>query len=217
MRDKEDAHDYRYYPDGNIPGLALDDAYINSLRESMPEPPDARRARYTDVYQMSKSDADTILARKAASDFFDAVVALGAEPRDALNLVRGVALRHMGDTGEDTIRARPEDAARLLRMGAAGEVGAANVKKAMGLLMRGEGGTLDAIISSDNMLIREDPELLAAVVREALASNPAAVTSYKAGETKVFGYFMGQCNKVLKGAADPQTLRNELKKQLDNI
>ena len=228
MREKEDAVDYRYFPDSDIPLLALDSAYIESLRASLPEPPAARKARYTGAHGMSESDADTILARKAAADLYDGMVALGAGPKEALGIVRGEVLRHLAeaaaaaaaDAQGDAIGVSPEDAAKLLRMGAAGEIGAANIKKAITMLMGGKGTSLDAIISAENMLVREDTqalEALAALVRDVLAANPAAVASYKAGEAKVFGFFMGQCNKTLKGAVQPRTLQNELKAQLDKI
>ena len=216
MRDKENAYDYRYFPDSNIAILSLDAGYIESLRESLPEPPGSRRARYIDTHGMSKPDADTILSKKPVSDFYDSMVVLGAGPKEALALVRGEVLRNIGDFDGDRLDIRPEDAVRLLRMGAAGEIGANNVKKAIGLLMRG-GGDLDQIIESNNMLIKEDADLLAAVIREALAANPAAVASYKAGEAKVFGYFMGQCNKTLKGTVQPKTLQDELRAALDRM
>jgi len=83
--------------------------------------------------------------------------------------------------------------------------------------MRGDGGSLDEIIEQNGMLIREDPDLLASVIRGVLESNPAAVASYKEGEAKVFGYFMGQCNKTLKGSVQPKTLQDALRAQLDML
>jgi aspartyl-tRNA(Asn)/glutamyl-tRNA(Gln) amidotransferase subunit B len=170
---------------------------------------------------MTASDADTILARRDVSDFYDGITALGADPKDALGVVRGEILRNIGDGGGNgenfVIGVSPEDVMRLLKMNAAGEIGANNMKKAIGILMRGGGGSLDDIIESGNMLIREDPDLLASVVRDALAANPAAVASYKAGEEKVFGFLMGQCNKTLKGTVQPKTLTDELRAQLDKM
>ena len=219
MREKEDAHDYRYFPDSDIPPLALGEAYIESLRAAMPELPEARKVRYVNEHHMTESDADTILARKAASDFYDGIVALGANPREALGIVRGEILRHISEQDDDRIGISVGDAARLLRMGAAGEISANNIKKVVGIMMRGDGSSsdgssLDEIIETENMLVREDPQLLQIVVRDVLAANPVAVASYKAGETKVFGFFMGQCNKILKGSVQPQTLQNELRTQL---
>lgn len=221
MREKETAADYRYYPDSDIPALVLEPGYIDALRASLPEAPDARRARYTGTHGMTASDADTILARRDVSDFYDGITALGADPKDALGVVRGEILRNIGDGGGNgenfAIGVSPEDVMRLLKMNAAGEIGANNMKKAIGILMRGGGGSLDDIIESGNMLIREDPDLLASVVRDALAANPAAVASYKAGEEKVFGFLMGQCNKTLKGTVQPKTLTDELRAQLDKM
>lgn len=218
MREKETAADYRYYPDTDIPVLKLDDSHIESLRASMPEMPESRRIRYTGAHKMTDSDADTILARKSVSDFYDSVAALGADPKDVLGIVRGELLRNIGERDDEgEIPVSPEDAARLIKMGASGEIGANNMKKAFGIMMRGGGESLDDIIAANNMLIREDPELLASVVREALAANPAAVASYKAGEEKVFGFLMGQCNKTLKGAVHPKTLQDELRAQLGRL
>jgi aspartyl-tRNA(Asn)/glutamyl-tRNA(Gln) amidotransferase subunit B len=214
MREKETAADYRYYPDSDIPDLVLDKAYIDGLRASLPEAPAARRARYAGAHGMTESDADTVLARKDVSDFYDGIVSLGADPKEALGVVRGEILRNIG-SGGDAVGVRPEDAARLLKMKADGEIGAGNMKKAIGILMRDGRKNLDEVIESENMLVREDPDMLASAVRDALAANPAAVASYKAGEAKVFGFLMGQCDKILKGAVRPKTLRDELRSQLD--
>jgi Asp-tRNA(Asn)/Glu-tRNA(Gln) amidotransferase B subunit len=146
----------------------------------------------------------------------DAVVALGADPREALNIVRGEILRNFGEYGEERIGISPEDAALLLRMRAEGRIGANNMKKVIGIIMR-EGGAPDDIIAKNDMLIREDSDMLSAVVRGVLADNPAAVGSYKAGEAKVFGFFMGQCNKALKGVVQPKTLESELRAQLEKL
>jgi len=216
MREKEDALDYRYFADPNIPPLAISDEYIESLRANMPELPDKRKARYVGDYGLGEPDADTILARKNVSDFFDAMTRMGANPRDALGIVRGEILRNIGEYGDERIGVSPEDAVRLLRMRDAGEISANNIKKAIGILMR-EGGDINEILEKNSMLIREDPDALAAVVRSALAANPAAVASYKAGEAKVFGFFMGQCNKTLKGSVQPKTLENEIRAQLDKL
>jgi len=123
MREKEDAHDYRYYPDADIPWLSLDDGYIDAVRASMPEAPDSRKARYTGAHRMSEADADTLLARKPVSDFYDSMVSLGADPKEALAIVRGEILRNIADIVDGPIPVSPEDAARLLRMGEAGEIG----------------------------------------------------------------------------------------------
>ena len=256
MREKENAIDYRYFPDANIPPLGIDAGYIDALKASMPEPPESRRSRYTGEHMMTAGDADTLLAKREIADFYDGMIALYADSRGALGMVRGEILRRLGErpadaattdavavnavaanaaatnaaatnaaatdsteprSGADGLGISPADAVRLLRMNAAGEIGANNMKKAVGLLMRGGGKSLDDIIDENDMLIKEDPEALSAIVREALLANPGAVASYKAGETKVLGFFMGWCNRKLKGAVQPKTLQNELLKQLGNI
>ena len=258
MREKEDAIDYRYFPDADIPPLKIDSGYIEALRASMPEPPESRKARYTGAHMMSASDADTILARKEIADFYDGMLVLGADSRGALSMVRGEILRRLSERGpgtappggrtnrqaddpesyptdrqadlrtggqiaspaggqDNTVGITPADAVRLLRMNAAGEINANNMKKAVGILMLNDGRRLDEILGEHDMLIREDPEALAAVVRGVLQANPAAVASYKAGEAKVLGFFMGMCNKTLKGAVQPKTLQDELRAQLDKL
>ena len=264
MREKENAQDYRYFPDCEIPPLMIPKEYVEGLRASLPEPPDARRARYAGVHQMSESDADTILAQKTVSDFYDEMIALGAEPKDALGVVRGEVLRRMGgrrantgatvdsggavnpggavnldadgeyndadvsgiaegagNTGSNTdaerIAISAKDAVELLRLRAAGKITVTNMKKAIGIMMSGGGESLDDVIRANDMLVREDPDLLATVVREALAANPRAVAQYKAGEFKTLGFLIGQCNKTLKGSVQPGTLQDELRAQLDAL
>ncbi|MDR1062273.1 MAG: Asp-tRNA(Asn)/Glu-tRNA(Gln) amidotransferase subunit GatB, partial [Clostridiales bacterium] len=131
LRSKEDAHDYRYFPDPDILPLEIGDGEIAALRGAMGEPPGARRARYVGEHGMSPADADTILAKKFVSDFYDAAVAAGADPREAGNMVRGEVLRFVGETGAESARMAPGDLAKLLRMCAAGEISAASAKKAV--------------------------------------------------------------------------------------
>jgi len=219
MREKESANDYRYYPDYDIPPLRLDAGYVDAISSSAPEPPESRKLRYTGVHLMSASDADTILAHKPVSDFYDGMIALGAGVKDALGIVRGEVLRNIGERPDAQTGVSPEDAVRLLRMCSAGEISANNMKKAIGMLMRAgtdavKAPSLDDILAANDMLIRDEPEALASVVRAALDANPAAVASYKSGEAKVLGYFMGQCNKTLKGSVQPKKLQAELEKQL---
>jgi aspartyl-tRNA(Asn)/glutamyl-tRNA(Gln) amidotransferase subunit B len=219
MREKEDADDYRYFPDPDIPPLNIGAEYIESLRASLGEPPETRKARYVGVYGMAASDADVILARKPLADFYDKIAASGVDPMVALSIVRGEIMRNTGEFGDERVNIGAEDVVRLLRMNKAGEIGANNMKKAIGIMMRGDNGikNLDDIIGEHNMRIREDPDKLAAAVRDVLAANPAAVQSYKGGESKVFGFFMGQCNKTLRGSVQPKTLENELRAQLERM
>ncbi|MDR3119744.1 MAG: Asp-tRNA(Asn)/Glu-tRNA(Gln) amidotransferase subunit GatB [Clostridiales bacterium] len=215
LRSKEDAHDYRYFPDPDVLPLELDAEFVGRLRASLGELPGARRERYIGQYGMSAADAETLLARKFVSDFYDEAVALGADPREAGNMVRGEILRHVGETGAERVGMDAGDLVKLLGMAAAGEISANNAKRAVALTL-GEGKSAEAIVEAHNMRIREDPDALAATVRSVLAERPDAVRSYKDGETKVFGFFMGQCNKILKGSAHPKSVEAELRKQLDS-
>jgi aspartyl-tRNA(Asn)/glutamyl-tRNA(Gln) amidotransferase subunit B len=216
LRGKEDAQDYRYFPDPDVLPLEISDGDVERMRAGMGESPQKRRERYVGEFGMSAADADVILAKKFVADFFDAAVREGADPREAGNMVRGEILRYVGDTGAEGISMAPGDAAKLLRMVAAGEISANGAKKAASIILGGAGaGDLDAVIAENGMRISEDFGKIREAVRAALAARPDAVEAYRGGEAKIFGFFMGQCNKALRGGVRPKTLESVLRGYLD--
>jgi aspartyl-tRNA(Asn)/glutamyl-tRNA(Gln) amidotransferase subunit B len=216
LRSKEDAHDYRYFPDPDVLPLDVPEADVERLRAQLPEPPLARRARYVGEHGMSGQDADTILARRFVSDFYDAAVALGADPREAGNMVRGEVSRWLGEAGQgqSSIPMAPQELVRLLRMARDGEITAADAKKACAAMLA-TGAGADAAVDAGGMRVREDAAAVEAAAREAVERNPAAAAQYRAGDKKVFGFFMGQCNKALKGKAHPKSVERALRALLD--
>ncbi|MDR1438967.1 MAG: Asp-tRNA(Asn)/Glu-tRNA(Gln) amidotransferase subunit GatB [Clostridiales bacterium] len=214
LRSKEDAHDYRYFPDPDILPLEIGEAEVEALRAQMGEPPEARKARYVGEFGMSPADAGTILARKFVSDFYDDAVACGADPREAGNMVRGEVLRFVGESGAERVGMAPGELARLLRLAASGEISANSAKKAAAIMLA-EGKGADAVIAEHGMRVSEDLEKIRAAAREALAARPDAVQAYRGGEAKILGYFIGQCNRALRGSARPQAIEAVLRGYLD--
>ena len=213
MRSKENAHDYRYFPDPDIPAVRVAPEDVARIRARLPESPEARLLRYTGDFGLSETDAETLLAGRAVSDFYDAVVAAGADPKSAANLIRGEVLRRCGAVDEE-IPIPPGELAQALRWAAEGKLSNNGLKETAALLFT-EGKCAAEIVEAHGLLVAEDAGLLTRVVNEVLQANPRAVEQYRAGDGKVIGFFMGQCARQLKGKAMPQSIQNALRQALE--
>ncbi|MDR2648133.1 MAG: Asp-tRNA(Asn)/Glu-tRNA(Gln) amidotransferase subunit GatB [Clostridiales bacterium] len=216
MRSKEDAHDYRYFPDPDILPLFMSDEDITGIKGKLPEPPHSRFLRYTDAYGLSVKDAETILSERFMSDFFDAAVKIGADPKAASNAVRGELLRCVREAGSDEIPVSVSDFTKALALAAKNEITQEGLKTALSYMFFNH-VDLETAVKANNLLISEDFELIGAVITEILAASPDIVSKYKDGNSKVFSYLFGQCMKRLKGKALPATINAELIKGLNEI
>ena len=216
MRSKEDAHDYRYFPDPDIPPILFTEQELESIRDSLPEMPQQRTERYTKQYGISANDAAVIVGDKRVSDFFDDAVRQCSDPkRVAAYLVVELMRRvNLGELDLDDMRFGGADFARLAEHYYGDRISQQNAKLIL-TEMIAHGGTPEAIADRDGLWIKEDSGQLEKVIGELLAANPKAVQQYKSGDTKVFGFFMGQANKALKGAASPKSIQEHLRTRLE--
>ncbi|MDR1563408.1 MAG: Asp-tRNA(Asn)/Glu-tRNA(Gln) amidotransferase subunit GatB [Oscillospiraceae bacterium] len=216
MRSKENAHDYRYFPDPDIPPVLISREDAARIGERLPELPEARLERYTKEFGLSEVDAETILAEQRISDYYDTAIKLGAEPRVAANSIKGELMRCLNTAqSKGEIPVAAEDFVKVINLAAQGKISQNGLKKAIAVMFE-EGKDAETVIKEQNLMISEDLELVASVIEEVLKQNPAPLAQYKSGDTKVLGFFMGQCSKVLKGKAHPKTIQDLLKKALDN-
>ncbi|MDR1559906.1 MAG: Asp-tRNA(Asn)/Glu-tRNA(Gln) amidotransferase subunit GatB [Clostridiales bacterium] len=216
MRSKEDAHDYRYFPDPDILPLFISDEDIAAIREKLPEPPHIRFLRYTDSYGLSAKDAETILSERFTADFFDAAVKNGADPKAASNAVRGELLRCVRESGGNEIPIGAEDFTKALVLAAKNAITQEGLKTALSYMFFNR-ADLDTAVKVNNLLVSEDAGLIGTVISEVLAASPDIVSKYKDGNQRVFSYLFGQCVKRLKGKALPATIDAELKKGLSEL
>ncbi len=214
MRSKEDAHDYRYFPDPDLLPLELDDAFLAECRDSLPELPDAKRARYLGL-GISAYNADVLTAEVENARWFDALLETGAEPKAAANWVTSElfgALNRLGkDIGDCPVT--PAQAGELLGLVADGTISGTIAKQVFEkMLETGDGAA--AIVDREGLKQTSDTGAIEAEIAKVLAANADKVEQYKGGKEALFGFFVGQTMKAMQGKANPQVVNELLKKAL---
>jgi aspartyl-tRNA(Asn)/glutamyl-tRNA(Gln) amidotransferase subunit B len=203
MRSKEESHDYRYFPDPDLPPLVLSQLWIEQQHAALPELPAARRDRFMSVLGLPPYDAGVLAADRAVADFFEAVVAQGVEPKTASNWVINDAIRSWNETGRFCVS--PERLAALLTLVKDGTVSNQAGKRIFAEL--DQGSETPAEIAERLGLVQVgDADSLGVWVDEVLAANPRELERYRGGETKLIGFFTGQVMKKSGGKADPKKI-----------
>lgn len=215
MRSKEDAHDYRYFPDPDIPPMIFTEEELAEIKASIPELPGQRVARYVEEYSINKKDADIIVGNKKICDFFDEATAAYNNPKAIANYIIGELMRriNLGEADMENLKFGGAEFAQLVEFMQTDKVSQANAKTILREMIE-NGGSPKDIADAQDLWIKEDNDLLAKVVDEIIANNPKPVEQYKNGDQKVFGFFMGQANKALKGAASPKAIQEYIRKKL---
>ncbi len=214
MRSKEDAHDYRYFPDPDLLPLELDDAFLDECRASLPELPDAKRARY-EAAGISAYNADVLTAEVENARWFDALLETGAEPKAAANWVTSElfgALNRLGKSIEES-PVSPAEAAELLGLVADGTISGSIAKQVFEIMLE-TGDAPAKIVEEKGLKQTSDTGAIEKVIGEVLAANADKVEQYKGGKEALFGFFVGQTMKAMHGKANPQVVNELLKKAL---
>ena len=214
MRSKEEANDYRYFPDPDLLPVVLDDAFVAGIRDAMPELPDARRQRFVDDYALRAEDADVLVAQRPLADFFEAVAG-SADAKLAANWVLGefTAALNRDDVG---VEAAPVDAAALaglLARIADKTVSGTAAKQVFEAMWQGEGDA-DTVIDAKGLRQITDTGAIEAMVDEVLAASPEQAQQFRDGKEKVIGYLVGQVMKASRGKADPAEVNRLLRRKL---
>lgn len=215
MRSKENAHDYRYMPEPDLPPIVTSEETIEKYRSELPELPDARRARLEKEYGLSDYDAGIITSSRAMAEYFDAVIATGADPKLAANWIMGDLAKNLNEDGIDITKS-PVSAERLGKM--------------IGLIMKDTiSGKIAKKVFKEMWTNEDDPEKIVkdkglvqitdtgaieAAVDAAIAANPKAVAEYKGGKKKAIGALVGQVMKATRGKANPQMVNKMLAEKL---
>jgi aspartyl-tRNA(Asn)/glutamyl-tRNA(Gln) amidotransferase subunit B len=216
MRSKEEAHDYRYFPDPDLPPLVVDADRLNRIRDAMPELPDTRRARFVAAHGLSPYHAGQVTQSRAVADFFEATVAAGAPPQAASNWITGELARKLKQTGTDIALQpiRPQHLAGLIRAIDSGSI-SGTIGKDVLERMFASGRTADEIIGDEGLAQLDDESQLIAMIDSVLTTHADAVAQYRAGKTATFGFLVGQVMKVAKGNANPKRVNELLRKALE--
>jgi aspartyl-tRNA(Asn)/glutamyl-tRNA(Gln) amidotransferase subunit B len=214
MRSKEDAHDYRYFPDPDLLPLELDDAFIEECRSSLPELPDAKRARYERM-GLTAYNAAVLTAEAETAFWFEDLLAAGAEPKQASNWLLSElfgALNKMGKSLDES-PVSPAQAAELLGLVADGTISGSIAKQVFEIMLEtGQGAA--ASVEEKGLKQTSDTGAIEAVIAEILANNPGQLEQYRAGKEQLFGFFVGQTMKAMQGKANPGVVNDLLKKAL---
>jgi aspartyl-tRNA(Asn)/glutamyl-tRNA(Gln) amidotransferase subunit B len=216
MRSKEEANDYRYFPDPDLLPLAIDEAFIASVRATLPELPDEKAARFASAFGLSAYDAGVLTASRELGDYFEAVVReLPQDPKLAANWVMGELAAALNRDGVD-IEASKLTASRLaglLKRIADGTI-SGKIAKEVFEAMWADGADADSVIADKGLKQISDPAAIEKAIDEVMAKSPGQLADYRAGKDKLFGYFVGQVMKATGGKANPAQLNELLKKKL---
>jgi aspartyl-tRNA(Asn)/glutamyl-tRNA(Gln) amidotransferase subunit B len=214
MRSKEEAHDYRYFPDPDLFTLPVDEAWVGDVRSALPALPDARIERYQRDHGMSVVDAEVIVATRAVADFYEATAEASGNPRAAGNWVRNEVLRVLNEQkiDVDAYRVSPQMLARLIGMIDSGAIGGKAAKEVFEE-MSSTGDEAELIVERRGLAQVSDPAVIREAALRVLQNNAASVEQFRAGSEKVFGFLVGQLMKEMRGKAKAD-LANEILREL---
>mgnify|MGYP005839818535 FL=1 len=216
MRGKEEAHDYRYFPDPDLVPVVIDKAWINEVRATLPELPNQRLNRFIDELGLGREEATILTAERNLADYFEAALADYNKAKKLANWIMTEVMRVLkGDEGMDIadFPVSPANLAKLMAMIDKGTI-SGKIAKTVFEEMTANGKDADTIVKEKNLLQVSDEGEILKMVQEILAANPEQVQQFKEGKTKVMGFFVGQLMKASKGKANPQMANELFKREL---
>jgi aspartyl-tRNA(Asn)/glutamyl-tRNA(Gln) amidotransferase subunit B len=226
QRSKESSHDYRYFPEPDLPPLFVTREWVTEIRATLPELPEAKRARYTTAWGLRPIEVDTLISEALVANFFEATIAAygdtPGQPQRAANWITGELFRllYADGYGQDlrqiaTVKVRPEQLAALLKLVDEKVVNPNTGKKVLEI-MYATGDDPQSIIAREGLAMVSDTSVIDEAIAAIFAANASELERYRAGEVKLFGFFMGQVMRVTKGKADPDAARQRLQELLDS-
>jgi aspartyl-tRNA(Asn)/glutamyl-tRNA(Gln) amidotransferase subunit B len=215
MRSKEEAQDYRYFPEPDLVPLVIGEEWLARARAAVPELPKARRRRLIEQVGLSEYDASILTGDRALADYFEAVTACGVEAKAAVNWVTGELLRFLNERGVSAAVApvAPERLAELIRLAEQGTVTTSAAKDVLAEMFE-SGRSAREIIDERGLAQIQDTGELAAAVERVLADNPAGVADFRAGKGQALKFLVGQVMKATRGRANAQAVGEMLRKRL---
>ncbi|MFN1834344.1 Asp-tRNA(Asn)/Glu-tRNA(Gln) amidotransferase subunit GatB [Balneola sp. MJW-20] len=217
MRSKEEAHDYRYFPEPDLPPVVVTDEMLEEIREELPELADVRRKRFISEFKMSEDDATTLTDSRYLADYYEEVVEHTGNPKSASNLVLSEVLRVLNEQSLD-IREFSIDAQRLsdlIRLKEEDKINSSAMQTIFNEMLKNGTGAED-LAKELNLIQVSDSGFLEPIVDEIIDQNPDEVKRYKDGKKQLLGFFVGQAMKASRGKANPQLVKDLIQKKLDN-
>ncbi|HZT58480.1 MAG TPA: Asp-tRNA(Asn)/Glu-tRNA(Gln) amidotransferase subunit GatB [Pyrinomonadaceae bacterium] len=214
MRSKEEAHDYRYFPEPDLQPLEVAADWVEQVRQSMPELPEARRRRFMEQYELAFNDASLLVRDRALADFYERAAA-SSNPRGAANWLKGELLRELDEAGieADASPVPPEELGALVRAVEEGRISGKQGKDVLALMFKSGKGA-QSVIEEQGLVQLSDAGEIEKIVTDVLASNPRQLEQYRAGKEALFGFFVGQVMKASKGKANPKVVNELLREKL---
>lgn len=217
MRSKEEAHDYRYFPDPDLVPVVIDDAWIEAIRATLPELPEQRKQRFVEAMGLSAEDAEVLTSSRDLADYFEAALTGYDNPKKLANWIMTELMREL--KGEDSIdlgqcRVSPESLAALLVLIEKGTI-SGKIAKTVFEEMLASGKDAEAVVKEKNLVQMSDEGELVAMVQEIIAANPGQVAQFKDGKTKLMGFFVGQLMQKTQGKANPGLANQLFSKELN--
>jgi aspartyl-tRNA(Asn)/glutamyl-tRNA(Gln) amidotransferase subunit B len=215
MRSKEEAHDYRYFPEPDLPPLKVCSEFIERVRAAMPELPEARRRRFMEQYGLSFSDASQLTSERSLADYYEKAVDVAGDPRAAANWIRSELLRELESAGllAQASPLPPEELGALVRLINDGKISGKQGKDVLVEMFR-SGKSAAAIIEEQGLVQLSDSGEIDALIDQVLAANPKQLQDYRTGKESLFGFFVGQVMKASNGKANPKVVNERLKAKL---
>jgi aspartyl-tRNA(Asn)/glutamyl-tRNA(Gln) amidotransferase subunit B len=216
MRSKEEAHDYRYFPEPDLPPLVVSQEFIERVRESLPELPDARRNRFMRDYDLSFNDATQLVSNRALADYYEQAARASGNPRGAANWIRSELVRELESAGltADQSPVAPEELAALLRLIDEGKISGKQGKDVL-VEMFASGKTAAAIVEERGLVQVSDTAEIDSIIDGVIAASPQQLAQYRGGKETLFGFFVGQVMKASRGKANPKVVNERLKEKLN--
>jgi aspartyl-tRNA(Asn)/glutamyl-tRNA(Gln) amidotransferase subunit B len=216
MRGKEEAPDYRYFPDPDLLPLVIDDEWIEAVRKTLPELPDIKKKRFVDEYQLPAYDAGVLTSSRELADYFEQCLKTFPNPKQVSNWIMGSLLGLLNTQGKsiDESPILAQDLAQLLKLIADGVISGKIAKTVFDEMAQSKRPPQE-IVAEKGLVQVTDETAIEAVVLEVLARSAQEVEAYKGGKTKLMGYFVGQVMQATKGKANPKIVNQLLKAKLE--
>lgn len=215
LRSKEEAHDYRYFPEPDIPPIWLSDEEIAEIKASMPEMPQSRFERYTKEYGLPEDDANLIISSKEFSDFYDEAVKINPDYKQISNLMLVELNRNLNDSSKtiNDVAFSPAELAKLVKMSSSGVI-SKNAAKDILKIMFDNGGEPEELAKENGFIMDNDASGLEDIIDCVIAENSGSVESYRNGNEKIFGFLMGQVIRLAGKGANPKLAKELLTEKL---
>lgn len=218
MRLKEDAQDYRYFPDPDLPPVVIDEEWIDKIKAAQPEFRDEKKIRYKQEYDLPEYDIDILTGSKHLADLFEQTIALGSDPKEVSNWLMGETIRLVNESGTDLddIAFAPEHLAKLIQMIQGNEINRKVGKEVFERIFK-ENIDPEAYVEAHGLKSMNDEGALRTTIETIVAENPKSVEDYKAGKKKAIGFLVGQTMKATQGKANPGMVNKILNEILGNL